>query len=330
MPAGNSLGFDPSGGGDSVLPSRPTVGNTGVLPTSSGGGAFSSGNDSGGGSNWSKIGGLAQTALPGVLALFGGHDNKQASEATGATEDLRAMAQSLFGAGAKNQAVGADAMAPVLQYLARVAGGDPAALFGATQPERTRVLDQYDTARKSLMFNPRGGGQASATAALEASKASTLTSQTAAARTAGVQTAAALSSDLIHTGAQESAAGTADLARAINAFESQAKRTDEQQKESGSVWGNLLNIGLGALSFFSHSTLKDVQPTIIHPRVALDGIRELELRKWNYKGDPTTHLGPMAEDFHRIFGVGDGVTINVADVMGVCLAVTKAVAMGLK
>jgi hypothetical protein len=54
-------------------------------------------------------------------------------------------------------------------------------------------------------------------------------------------------------------------------------------------------------------------------------LRELQLYTWKYKDDDseTTHLGPMAQDFKKKFGIGDGKTLHLADVMGVVLASQK-------
>jgi hypothetical protein len=58
----------------------------------------------------------------------------------------------------------------------------------------------------------------------------------------------------------------------------------------------------------------------------LDRLRRLPIYRWRYKGDQTQHLGPMAQDFQEAFGVGDGKTIALVDVMGVLLAVMKELA----
>jgi hypothetical protein len=52
-------------------------------------------------------------------------------------------------------------------------------------------------------------------------------------------------------------------------------------------------------------------------------LKDLQLYTWKYKGDDTKHFGPMAQDFKRKFGVGDGKTLHLADVMGVVLASQK-------
>jgi hypothetical protein len=52
-------------------------------------------------------------------------------------------------------------------------------------------------------------------------------------------------------------------------------------------------------------------------------LKELPLYTWQYKGDNITHFGPIAEEFKEKFGVGDGKTLHLADVMGVVLAAGK-------
>jgi hypothetical protein len=52
-------------------------------------------------------------------------------------------------------------------------------------------------------------------------------------------------------------------------------------------------------------------------------LKDLPLYTWKYKGDKTKHFGPIAEEFKDIFGIGDGKTIHLADVMGLTLAVAK-------
>jgi hypothetical protein len=58
----------------------------------------------------------------------------------------------------------------------------------------------------------------------------------------------------------------------------------------------------------------------------LNSLQRLPLYRWNYKGDRTSHMGPMAQDFQSAFGVGDGKTINLVDVVGVMLASQKSLA----
>ena len=63
-------------------------------------------------------------------------------------------------------------------------------------------------------------------------------------------------------------------------------------------------------------------------------IEDLPVERWRYKeglglGD-SDHIGPYAEDFKETFGVGDGVTINLLDAVGVGLSATKGLAKKVK
>jgi len=54
----------------------------------------------------------------------------------------------------------------------------------------------------------------------------------------------------------------------------------------------------------------------------LNRVSQLEMSSWRYKqGSPGKHIGPIAEDFEQVFGLGtDGKTISVVDANGIALA----------
>jgi hypothetical protein len=60
----------------------------------------------------------------------------------------------------------------------------------------------------------------------------------------------------------------------------------------------------------------------------LAAVSTLPVETWRYKAETgletRPHIGPYAEDFQAAFGVGDGVTINPIDAVGVCLAAIQA------
>ena len=81
------------------------------------------------------------------------------------------------------------------------------------------------------------------------------------------------------------------------------------------------------LSLFSSELAKEnKQP--IDDHVILDKVGSMDVEKWTYKpgitGETNPHIGPYAEQFAALFGVGDGIHINVIDVIGVCLSSIKA------
>ncbi len=65
----------------------------------------------------------------------------------------------------------------------------------------------------------------------------------------------------------------------------------------------------------------------------LDRVRQLPIKTWRYKpeisGDNNRHIGPMAEDFHALFNVGDGKTIHVGDLASIALAAIQDLAARL-
>lgn len=60
----------------------------------------------------------------------------------------------------------------------------------------------------------------------------------------------------------------------------------------------------------------------------LEGVRQMPLSSWNYIADPEErrYIGPMAQDFHAQFGLGDDKTINTLDADGVLFAAVQALA----
>ena len=58
----------------------------------------------------------------------------------------------------------------------------------------------------------------------------------------------------------------------------------------------------------------------------LDKVCTLPIFRWNYKTEPATvqHIGPMAQDFYKIFNVGnDSLSISTIDPAGIALVAVK-------
>lgn len=64
----------------------------------------------------------------------------------------------------------------------------------------------------------------------------------------------------------------------------------------------------------------------VEPSEVLATLRDLPLSQWSYVADPpgVRHLGPMADDFHTLFGLGEGNGIAALDSAGVALASVQA------
>ncbi len=67
--------------------------------------------------------------------------------------------------------------------------------------------------------------------------------------------------------------------------------------------------------------------TDIDSEKLLEKISELPISRWNYKeeDESVTHIGPVAQDFYALFGVGsDDISISTIDPAGIALAAIKA------
>ena len=209
----------------SWTPNLPTTGGSTSTQASSTSGGFSAS-------------GLASSAAPLLLSLFG-PSNKGNAQATDTLNTIKTQGLDQLATGKATAAKGTDALAPVLQYLQSLVGGNPADLLFATQGQRARVLDQYDTARKGLQFTPRSGGQASATLGLEAEKAKQITDQTAEAKSNAVGQLGSLGSGLLSAGNQQQSAGMAALDQAFAGYSQQGQQEAQQQASLGAQIGKL-------------------------------------------------------------------------------------------
>jgi hypothetical protein len=92
----------------------------------------------------------------------------------------------------------------------------------------------------------------------------------------------------------------------------------------GNNWLGMLGmLGSAAIGLSDASQKEDIVP---FQGSVLRALRELQISTWRYRGENTVHLGPMAQDMKRLFGVGDGKTIHVVDVMGILMAAAKEIA----
>jgi hypothetical protein len=70
---------------------------------------------------------------------------------------------------------------------------------------------------------------------------------------------------------------------------------------------------------------RDIEP--VDEQAVLERVAQLPVSTWSYKTDDPTvrHLGPMAQDFHAAFGLGDtDRAYSSIDAHGVALAAIKA------
>lgn len=93
----------------------------------------------------------------------------------------------------------------------------------------------------------------------------------------------------------------------------------QQQADAANSAGIFGAIGTGiGLAFSSKDFKEDRKPA----KGALDKINKLQIDNYKYKegiADEGKHVGPMAEDFQRVTGVGDGKTIAHQDSIGLTM-----------
>ena len=91
-----------------------------------------------------------------------------------------------------------------------------------------------------------------------------------------------------------------------------------QQNATMQGIGQLAGAVVGGIAM-SHSSFKeDWAPA----SPVLEALADLPIGTWRYDdrfADRDRHIGPMAEHFRDAFGIGDGVTLSLVDVMGVLL-----------
>ena len=63
----------------------------------------------------------------------------------------------------------------------------------------------------------------------------------------------------------------------------------------------------------------------------LNALMGMDVKRWRYKpdaepGDRMPHIGPMAQDFRRVTGLGDGRSIHMADMSGLLMGAVQALA----
>lgn len=91
---------------------------------------------------------------------------------------------------------------------------------------------------------------------------------------------------------------------------------------NASMAGQIAGLAISAFAASASSFKENIEPA---PSI-LEGLARLDLKKWQYVGEDEAHVGPMAEEFQQVFGIGDGKTLKLVDVMGVMIGAIKEMA----
>lgn len=208
-----------------------------------------------------KGAGIGTMIAPGVGTVIGGGIGALAGWLGGGDDDDEdkfdqdkaaqdATTGLMEGAGrtkAKAQAFGAqgqEALQPSMDYFQALAGDDPGALMAATAPERGRVMDQYDAARKAVSsFGPRGGGTTSALANSYIQEAYQTSDILATGRMDANQMLASMGLSLEGLGLTAEQLTTGNLDSVISAIMGQKSIDAQKRGQTMAMWGG---IGQGA------------------------------------------------------------------------------------
>ena len=93
-------------------------------------------------------------------------------------------------------------------------------------------------------------------------------------------------------------------------------------------WNQLrqgLGQALGTAALFASSRAVKTDNRPADHAASLARLRGLDVERWRYRGDPTPHIGPYAEDFAEAFS-GDGQTIDAMDAIGATMSAVKGLA----
>lgn len=118
-------------------------------------------------------------------------------------------------------------------------------------------------------------------------------------------------------------------------YQNQMQQYQQNQANKNATMGTLGSVA-GAMLMKCTVTAKNVDgPASAHD--AAVAVMDMPIHTWRYKPEAApegfgteVHMGPMAEDFRRLTGLGDGKTISVVDAFGVVLAALKSALMRLE
>jgi Chaperone of endosialidase len=117
----------------------------------------------------------------------------------------------------------------------------------------------------------------------------------------------------------------------LGLMDTQLRGYNTQEQNKGTPWWQTaLGIAGTVAPYVAMASDRNIKKDIKPIRGGVnEKLRNLPIYTWKYKGEKVSHLGPIAQEFKKMFGIGDGKTLMPVDIMGVVLASQKeAVANG--
>lgn len=194
---------------------------------------------------------------------------------------------------------------------------------GAANNARTMVRDK-GLALKADVAN-MGRGATSAAAAGAAGSVGASGTALAGAQATNAQAIAAPS--IVSQGFSGAMQGYAGMGSTLNqqyGIQSQNWQAQQQMAaQSASGFGSFLG-GVAGLFMSDENVKHDI--TELPEGTALQAVQEMPVSEWTYDqnvADGGRHIGPMAQDFARATGKGDGKTIAVQDAIGITIGAVQ-------
>lgn len=133
------------------------------------------------------------------------------------------------------------------------------------------------------------------------------------------------SNNAMSTGGNAAMSGYQQQGSLLNTqYQNQLQAWQSNQSALGSIGGAAGQLA-GAFLFGSSKKLKENITDVD----ALGAVRKMPVKGWKYKdgvADGGKHVGPIAEDFQKATGVGDGKTIDMISAIGVTMGAVQQLA----
>jgi len=165
---------------------------------------------------------------------------------TASMTELGKIAERGFGAGTRAVGRAEEAWEPALGFLKALLYGDQEAVSQAIGPARSRIISQYDAARKQIAeFAPRGGGRSELLAELPFRQAGEIGRLTQEARTEAAKELTDLGSLYAQLSGQQLGLAESATGRALMAALAKREQERTRKTEMGKSLGTLLAIMVG-------------------------------------------------------------------------------------
>lgn len=139
-------------------------------------------------------------------------------------------------------------------------------------------------------------------------------------------TSIGISNSATGSGASAAMRGNQQMGDMLNQdYQNRYSAYQDSQANKAGIFG-AIGTAAGAMPWATILSSKEAKTDREAAPGILEALEDVPVDKWRYKdgmGDGGEHVGPMAEDFQKATGLGDGKTINVVDAVGITMGGLK-------